>query len=279
MSEETASSLSTAAKTIRDAAKYLVATFGAVGAVLVSGLSLTALPAGAHPVLAAVGVAIAVLALALLIGLAIAVLTPKAITLGELAESERTGSNSSTISRLKADKGLFVGQETNLQTFHAKYVEALKGRVEAYEKYVGNPTEPNRTEMEAASSRAEIVSEASGQILETAVLFQLEERFSLRRRALMTVLALCVVAGAGLFAWASTSSSEPEAGQELPTQQIWLEHLAATSGFRIERLEREAENATSPAAQLRIGKALTQQSQVHRKQELAIEKLATQDPD
>src|SRR4051794_13293883 len=113
-------SLAPATKAIRDAAKYLVAAFGTIGAVLVSGLSLTALPAGAHPFLAAVGVGVAVLALALLIGLAVSVLTPKAITLGELAKQEEAHVEPPVVSRLKADEGLFAGQGTDLRALHTK---------------------------------------------------------------------------------------------------------------------------------------------------------------
>jgi hypothetical protein len=282
MDSEASNPLSDAAKAIRDAAKYLVATFGAIGAVLVSGLSLTAMPSGASPVVAALGIAGAVLALALLIGLAISVLTPKAITLGGLAELEEAGSSDSVVERLKADEALFAGQKTNLKAFHADYVQALKDRVQANEEYLVDPDEAHRTTMEIASSRAQVLNEASGQFLETAVLFQLEERFSLRRRALMTALALCVVAGAGVFAWASTSPSpdpEPQQAQEPSTERIWLEHLLATSGFRIERLEREAENASKPSAQRRVGRALALQRGVNRRQERVIEQLAaTNDP-
>jgi|SRR5215203_382426 len=272
MDSEPTNSLSVATKAIRDAAKYLVATFGAIGAVLVSGLSLTALPEGAHPVLAAVGIGGAVLALALLVGLAVSVLTPKAVTLGELVKIERKKPTASLIRRLKADEGLFAGHGTDLSALHTKYVAAMKERVEANERYLRDPTEPNRTEMEAATARAEVVSEASGQLLEAAVLFQLEERFSPFRRFLMTVLALCVVAGAGLFAWASTSSSSdpaPQSQQEQSVQRIWLGHLVATSGFRIERLEEEAERASSATARRRIGEALARQRRVHRQQERA----------
>lgn len=274
MSDETASPLAPASKAIRDAAKYLVAAFGAIGAVLVSGLSLTALPTGAHPVLAAFGIAVAVLALALLIGLAVSVIAPKSITMGELADCERTGSDSVTISRLKADEGLFAGQGTDLKAFHTKYVQALKDRIDKYEAYVEDPTEDNETAMEVASARAELATQASSQILETALFFQLEERFSPARRVLMTILALVVVASAGLFAWASTASSEPDPMQPPSTQRLWLEHLAATSDFRIERLEQEAERTPTPIAQIRIGKALARQEQVQSRQELAIDRLA-----
>jgi hypothetical protein len=224
MDSEEASPLAAASKSIRDAAKYLIATFGAVGAVLVSGLSLTALPSGAHPFTAALGIAGAVLALALLIGLVVSVLTPRAITLGDLAELERSGS-SSLVRRLQADESLFVGQTTNLAEFHAEVVASLKQRVKTNEEYLEEPTDRRKTAMEIASARAAVLNEGHLQILDTAVFFQLEERFSPRRRTMMIALALCVVAGAGVFAWASTSPADTKKPQ--PQQRAQATSLRA----------------------------------------------------
>jgi len=245
---EATSSVKQAAEGVRDAAKYLVAAFGAIGAVLVGGLSLTALPSGAHPLIAALAVGASVLALAVLIGLAVSVITPEAMTLGELAESKKP----SIINQLKKDEALFVGQGTDLAAFHRKYVQALNERAARQEEYLEEPNDDVRkAATEAAAARASFLDEAAGHILETADLYGVLGRFSVGRRLLMTALALVVVAGAGVFAWASAKPATSTANskeQAYSQERIWLKHLIATSGYRIERLEEEREHALNAAA-------------------------------
>jgi hypothetical protein len=273
--------LKAATQGIRDAAKYLVAGFGAIGAVLVGGLSFTALPSGTHPVLAALAIAAAVLALAILIGLAVSVLTPEAVTLGQLANLEKKGLKSSVVERLKDDETLFVGQEANLETFHRAYAEALKARAVRQEAYLAHPDDAHKRATEVASARAEFLDEAAAHVLETANFFRVQERFSPYRRALMTVLALLVVAAAAVFAWASAAPASPPEPQksgasQYSSERIWLEHLVATSDYRIEKLDQEAENSSIPAVRMRVGSAEALQRRVQRRERNAIRDLAAE---
>jgi hypothetical protein len=275
MAGDEGSPLEAPAKAIRDAAKYLIAAFGAIGAVLVGGLSLSALPSGTHPLLAAVAVAVAVLSLALMIGLGVSVLTPEAITLGGLAEFERSGKRSWVVNRLKADEALFQGQPPDLDSFHQTYVQALRDRAQKQEEYLQGPDDSRRQASEVAAARAEFLNEAASQLLDTAVYYQLQDKFSPRRRTIMILLALVVVAAAGTFAWAAAGST-PSADQQRSPQAevIWLDHLIATSGFRIERLQQEGENATNADAVDRIDRALALQRRAQRQEREALRDLS-----
>ncbi|HEY4812698.1 MAG TPA: pentapeptide repeat-containing protein [Solirubrobacteraceae bacterium] len=197
--EENKAPLTAPAQGIRDAAKYLIAAFGAIGAVLVANLSLTALPSGAHPLIAALAVGVAVLALAILVGMGVSVLTPKAVTLGKLAQEP----NSPVVKRLKDDEALFQGQGSDLVAFHKAYVEALTDRATAQDEYLKKVEPTTETKSRIADARVEFLDQAVSQVLEVAVFYQLQERFSVCRRTMMTALALIVVAAAGVFAWAS----------------------------------------------------------------------------
>lgn len=276
--------LGAATRGIRDSAKYLIAAYGAIGAILVAGLSLSALPSGGHPVVAALAVGVAVLALGLLVGMGVSVLTPEAITLGGLAELERRdGLKSPVVRQLKADEALFGGHEPKLDTFHRAYVQALRDRAEKQEQFLRTPDTVTKLARDIADARAQFLSEAVSQMLETAVFYQLQERFSPRRRQGMLALALVVVLGTGVFAWASAEPSPREhprdPGRAQFNERIWLEHLVATSGYRIERLELEAENASSRGVRNRVDRALALQIQVQARERDAIHALLAEEAD
>ncbi len=280
MASDPANPLSAATQGIRDAAKYLIAAYGAIGTVLVAGLSLTALPSGAHPVLAALAVGVAVAALALLVGMGVSVLTPEAITLGGLAELEKQDRpGSSVVKRLKTDEALFGGHDSDLGAFHRTYVLALKDRAEKQEEFLREPNSTTKLARDVADSRARFLNEAVSQMLDVAVLYQLQDRFSPRRRGAMTLLALVVVLGAGVFASASAKPDAPSVGRQRQShsqsaERIWLEHLVATSGYRIERLKQEVEATSSVRVWNRIDRALDLQTQVQRRERDAIRGLA-----
>jgi hypothetical protein len=132
------SELGKSAQGIRDAAKYLTAAFGATGAVLLANLSLSTLSAGAHPHIAACAVAMAVLALAALIGMTVSVLTPKQMTLGKLVRLEGKNPDHPLIAELKADPELFQGRDPGFQALSTAYIEALKKRIAAQDAYLAS---------------------------------------------------------------------------------------------------------------------------------------------
>ncbi|MGA9283970.1 MAG: hypothetical protein WBV85_00850 [Solirubrobacteraceae bacterium] len=211
------SSLGEAAQRIRDAAKYLVAAFGAVGAVLVAGLSLTALPSGEHPVLAAIAVFVAVVAIAFAIALVIQVLVPNQMTLSQLAKFVEDHPNDGLASFIGSNEELFGGQGTNLVDFRDQYVKALKTRADAFDEYLKAPEDlAKEAASEIASARTQFMDQAMGQLLEVAVFYQLKSRFS-RAFPKIGAAALLVVVCAAAYAWASSKPASPSPPSPAPS--------------------------------------------------------------
>jgi lysozyme family protein len=224
--------LSGPAASIRDAAKYLVAAFGAVGALLVANLSLSALPNGAHPWLAALAIAVAVVALAVLIGMVVSVLTPHDATLGTLAELQKRRPNDRVIQRLRGDPTLFQGQPANLVELRDTYAKALDARARAQMSYLASPTTAREQRSKIADARVQFLDQAVGQVLGIAVFYQLQERFSPMRRLVMTALALVVVAAAAGYAWAVAKPDPAPAAKPTPSAVVADYFAANLAAFR-----------------------------------------------
>lgn len=205
-----------AAQRTRDAAKYLVAAFGAVGAVLVSGLSLTALPSGRHPVIAAVAVLVAVVAIITAVVLVIRVILPDVMTPSELAAIQQKDPNDKLIRFLNSNKELYGGQSPDLVSFRDRYAAALDKRAQGFDAYIAalseSPRNPatvaaTRKTSEVAAAQARFLDEVVQHLLEVAVFVRLQRRFS-RVWAPIAVAALVVVGAAAVYAWASTAPSK-----------------------------------------------------------------------
>jgi hypothetical protein len=67
--------------------------------------------------------------------------------------------------------------------------------------------------------------------------------------------------------------SAPEGALDASAERTWLEHLIATSDFRVDRLEAERANAADRAARLRVSAHLRLQRQTQRRQLEALEDL------
>jgi len=220
----TGSGVNDAGQRVRDAAKYLVAAFGAVGAVLISGLSLSALPNGRHPFVAAVIVVLAVIAITWAIVLIIRVIVPEELTLGRLATLEQQQPEDELVRFLSENEELYGGFGTNLAELHDNYLRALRDHAAAYENYlsvVGTDAAPESdraaalSASEIASSRAEFLDPMVGKLLDVAVFYQLKRRF---RGAWpqVTLAAVVVALAAAGFAWASTKPKKQPAVTATP---------------------------------------------------------------
>jgi hypothetical protein len=233
------SSLGEAAQRIRDAAKYLIATFGAVGAVLVSGLSLTALPSGRHPILAAIAVFLAVLAIAAAIALVIQVMVPTQMTLSQLAKFTEDHPHDELAQFIGSNEELFGGQGTDVAEFRDRYVQALNTRAAAFEAYLDAPEDSAKeAASDIASARTQFMDQAMGQLLEVAVFFQLKRRFS-RAFPKIAGAALLVVVCAAAYAWASSKPASPSPPQ--PAQQVKFVKQADCGAYYLE-LDRLADD-------------------------------------
>jgi hypothetical protein len=114
-----------AATRIRNSAKYLLGAFAAVGALLAAGLQLTSLGklSSDRPdhrsQLAALGVALTVLGIALAVGSASVVISRSFVTLSWLAEKDRRHRN------VDRDKPLLAGLDVRtLYEFHLDVLES-----------------------------------------------------------------------------------------------------------------------------------------------------------
>ncbi len=200
----------------RDAAKYLIAAFGAVGAVLVSGLSLTALPSGRHPVIAAIAVLVATFAIGVAINLVIRVVMPYRVTLSQLAKLQQEHPDDELIVYLNANPELFDGLGSDLVASRGRYLAAVDARAETYDRYLealkAQPQDPNavtdtRTASEAASAQIEFLAPLMARLVQDAWSFRVQERFA-RVRRWIGAAALIVVVAAAVYAWASTAPAK-----------------------------------------------------------------------
>jgi|GEM_PF-6293631 len=66
---------------------------------------------------------------------------------------------------------------------------------------------------------------------------------------------------------------EPKEDRHYSSEVTWLEHLIATSSYRIDRLEEEREHISSKAVRLRIKQHLLLQKETQRRQYVALEKF------
>jgi hypothetical protein len=221
MSEEGsggASGVVDAGQQTRDAAKYLIAAFGAVGAVLVSGLSLTALPSGRHPVIAAIAVLVATFAIGVAINLVIRVVMPYRVTLSELAKLQQEHPDDELIVYLNANRELFGGLGSDLVASRDRYLAAVDARAGTYDRYIAalnaKPRDPNvvaetQNASEVASAEVEFLAPLVVGLVQDAWSFRVQERFA-RVRRWIGAAALIVVAAAAVYAWASTAPAKAE---------------------------------------------------------------------
>lgn len=227
--------LAEAGERTRDAAKYLVAAFGAVGAVLISGLSLTALPSGRHPVIAALAVLIAVAAIAFAIDLIIGVILPDPITPSDLARLQQEHPEDTLIVYLNSNTEQLGGQGSDLVAVRDRYLAALNARASCFDDYIaalaaGTPdsdaVRTARSASEVASARVQFLAPLMGQLLEVAGLYRLRQRF-LDVKAQVAGAALLVAAVAALYAWASAAPTKDAPKPALPKKTSAMPNCVA----------------------------------------------------
>ncbi len=254
MTDETSdvgSGLTDAGQRTREAAKYLIAAFGAVGAVLVSGLSLTALPSGRHPVIAAIAVLVAVLAIAFAINRVISVILPDRVTLSDLARLQQNDPDDKLINYLSSNAELFGGLGSNLAASRDRYLAAVDARAQTYDDYIealesdSDAIARRQSASEVASARVQFLAPLAAQLLEVAALYRLQERFT-RIRWPVAAAAVRVVGAVAVYAWASAAprtTTGPKVVKELITKKVASAPNCVAYYLRLDRLADDEERA------------------------------------
>jgi hypothetical protein len=213
-----ASGVADAGQQTRDAAKYLIAAFGAVGAVLVSGLSLTALPSGRHPIIAAIAVLVATAAIGVAINLVIRVVMPYRVTLSELAKLQQEHPNDKLIVYLEANRELFDGLGSDLVASRDRYLAAVDARAKTYDQYIAalsaqpqdlTTVEEAENASKVASAQVVFIAPLMARLVQDAWSFRVQERFA-HVRLWIGAAALIVVVAAAVYAWASTAPAKAQ---------------------------------------------------------------------
>jgi hypothetical protein len=206
--------LSKAADRLRDSARWLVVTFGAIAVVVFAGISFSRfgeLGPGTEPGLFVLAIGGAVAALvgalgALFVSMSLAAASN--VSTKDLASNKPDKAISSALKTLKEDPALapwggkFKDFVKDLEAAHAAYQVRLKDWAES--------VDPQQSGMlvTRASRRLTSLDKTQGVLLATASYLRLADRFAAARWWFVGWLTLAAL-GAGAFVWATgTSASE-----------------------------------------------------------------------
>lgn len=217
----------------RSAAKWLIAAYAAVGAVLLSGISLSATGDLEGEQLAAAAIALLVGSVSVILALILIVdvLTPAPVTLKDLADfAERRNANvgdefeNELVAYVESDPSILQGisvdvpPERRLIATRAAYEEALEHRFKASESYwallqaSGAPEMVKQAsrEMEVAEARAETMHYTIRRLERIVSAQGTVQKFS-ARRGLLAVLAVLITVSIGTFAFVSNPDDPAKA--------------------------------------------------------------------
>lgn len=207
--------LQTQADRVRDAAKWLLATLGAVAAILVAGLKFSAIgtaPSGWRTAAAIGGSALAIAAVVFLIGLVLAVVMPGEATVDQMAALKAPKELKKYV---QANPSLLQGYGT-VEALSGAYTSALvagQQSMAAYHRALrragGDETAPAVVAAEkiarAADARASYLDEQVAYVTKSLAVEELQHRFSPWRRFLALVAAAAIGAGLGAYAWGTNA--------------------------------------------------------------------------
>jgi hypothetical protein len=195
--------LGQAAERIRESAKWLIATFGAVGAILVAGLQLSQIGhlsgEGNRLGWAVLALAVALLGVVLAIGAASSVVMKSFVSLKSLSEAAPGSDEKKPV---EGDIGLLGGYET-VEGLKEAYDSAITSRRQAFEEYFKNTGDTaKRDAAQAADQWAVLLGQAQTHAVDRAS-FSLVRSAYRRARWLILLGALLAAAGIALFGWAA----------------------------------------------------------------------------
>ncbi len=210
--------LKEASERLRSSARWLIASFGAVGAVLVSGLSLSQFGhlAGHRFWWAVAGIVLAFLGIATAVGAAGSIVTQSFATLKDVRDHPRKYSDkSSGVDFAIPDEVLLGGFESVGQLYDG-YVDAIRDSVN---DHLSSWEDPENTPLQgrgqASGERAIFIGAIQSNVLDLASYLRLKKAF---RRVWWVILAGSgvTVFGVVLYVWASTSPGKAVTAPPIP---------------------------------------------------------------
>lgn len=220
------SGFATAVKDSRDAAKWLLAGFGAIAAVLVAGTQVSGLGTLTDPVrliAAVIALAIGLTAISLAAALTMWLLLPGFTTLSEISSQELQA-------RPKLDLGYvgdvlkgnpeigegYAGAVSGDDGLLAKYRNALGARAAAYDEYLaayGRGDDAETAVKERAFRRADSIASELGRVagnITTVASYRRVNRDGRHWTVGITALALITGVSIAAFAWAANPPKDDE---------------------------------------------------------------------
>jgi hypothetical protein len=219
--EPAGSPLGRAADRIRESAKWLLASFAAVGALLIAGLQISDLGSldGWRLVGAIAGIVVGVLGVVVAIGFASTVVTKSFVTLHGLAAQS---ADQEPRKSLDGDKVLLAGMDT-VETLKTTYESAAEARLMALKAHYDDPADTNK---EAAYKRAAnwalALDRVATNVLDRASFISVADQYKAARVGILAGAALSAL-GIALFAWsANPPDPTPPAAvlEKTPTNAI-----------------------------------------------------------
>ena len=204
------SDLGAARGRIRETAKWLSVSVGAVAGVLVAGLQLSSIGSLAlwsgRFWCAIVGASLAVAGAGFVLSRTIDTMAAPALALHELTSKKPPEG----VGPALADRAL-RGDHDDVSALQEAYMAAISARDQAFRNHYGKPDDRALgTAADVADAQAVVLSETVGSLLDVASYQALAHRWRAARRAVIGGAALAAV-GIGAFAWA-TNPPEGAAG-------------------------------------------------------------------
>ena len=196
-----ASPLGKAADRVRESAKWLIASFAAVGALLIAGLQIADIGAlsGGRLAGAIVGIILGVLGVVVAIAAASSVVTKSFVTLKGLAE--QTNTTKEPLKSIEGDKVMLGGLDS-VSALKNTYEAAATARLQALKTYYESPTDDNKLKAETASNWAKALDRIESNVLDRASFIVVKEQYGLARWGILIGAALSAI-GIATFAYAA----------------------------------------------------------------------------
>jgi hypothetical protein len=194
------SPLSKAADRIRESAKWLIASFAAVGAILIAGLQIADIGGltGSRLAWAIVGIILGVAGVVFAIAAASSVVTKSFVTLKALADQSK---DQEPRKSLDGDRVLLGGYES-VSDLHDAYASAMAARVHALEVHYAKPTVVTKDTADRTRDWANVLDRIQKPVLDRASFLTLANSYKKARYGILCGAGLTAF-GIATFAWAA----------------------------------------------------------------------------